>query len=113
MVIERDIPTGLTYAEELRDTLIADFRTLLDNIELTIGASPRRAREKLIARSDENAAMLSTGELRTVQANEEIAGLLARFSDKAERPDGGIDLDELAQAAATAQIARPLSRTPN
>lgn len=111
--IERDLPTGRTYAEERRDALIADYRTLLDHIELTVGASTRRAREELIARSDESAAMLSTGELRTAQANREIEELLARFSDRARRPDGRIDLEELATAATAAQAATARSRTAN
>ncbi len=106
LVIERDIATGRTHAEEQRDKLIADYRTLLDHVELLIGASPRRQRSELIARSDEEVAKLTTGELRAVQADGEIDELMLRRFGHESLPTGG----ESPEEARTRSIQTHLSR---
>ena len=103
--IERDISTARTYAEERRDTLIADYRTLLDQIELLIGAAPLPQANELIRRADEEVAMLTSGDLRAVQAYEEVDDLLKR-NGLAPLLDGGLPEEEARLRAVKAHLAR-------
>lgn len=107
--IDMDLNVAQDYAEEKCDDLTNDFRLLLDEIELTIGASAARAENDVLRRSDEELRKLTTGELRAVHAYDEINVLLRRFGVEPIATPAELDLQKLRDASVTTEANREAS----
>lgn len=105
-VIETDRFAAIDYAAEKRNELVDDYRVLLDEIELVIGASPARAKNKELRLEDEKLRMLTTGELRAAHAYDEINGLLGRFGVDPIQTPAELDLQKLRDAAVVTEANR-------
>ena len=104
--IETDLASAKDFAEERRDALVNDFRLLLDEIELAIGASSARAENEILRHSDEQMRMLTTGELGAAHAYDEINVLLGRFGVEPIQTPAELDLQRLRDAAAATEANR-------
>lgn len=106
-----DLSTAHDYAVEKRDELIDDYRLLLDEIELVIGASPARANNEELRLGDAALRMLTTGELRAAHAYDEINDLLGRFGVEAIQTPAELDLQRIRDAAVVTEANREATVT--
>ncbi|NQV12381.1 hypothetical protein HQ524_03375 [Candidatus Uhrbacteria bacterium] len=80
--INLDIPVALRYAEEKRDEIVSMLANLMDNIEMTIGLSKRRAENKAIAHSAETRALITTGQYEAAIALAEVNSWVGETAGK-------------------------------
>ena len=111
--IDADKHVAREYAYEKRDEFVNDFRVLLDDIELTIGASPARSRSERIRRDDEQMQLLTTGELLKARAFDEINELLDRHGLETIHSAEEVDLQRIREMAdESAEAHRQVRRAP-